>query len=207
MKTGIYRHYKGNMYRVHGFAKHSETLEVMVQYQALYGDYEEWTRPLKMFSETVVVDGKTVPRFELFEPETKSYYIELDSYEISNLRAVLDAAFLAHKSGNPLSVLNNGDWTWQVLNKLPANLPTKGSMSPNHTPEELVRNAIANAFGHAKLLFTEEELDKLALHVGKEYTKGGDFDANVFAQSQKIIYEVADRLIQQARVVAAGLKE
>lgn len=66
---GIYRHYKGNRYQVLGTAIHSETLEMMVVYKALYGAGETWVRPLSMWHETVEVDGKTMPRFAL-EQET-----------------------------------------------------------------------------------------------------------------------------------------
>ena len=62
---GIYRHYKGNLYQVLHTAKHSETEEVLVVYRCLYGEYGVWVRPLAMFAETVKVDGKEVPRFEL----------------------------------------------------------------------------------------------------------------------------------------------
>ena len=61
--NGIYKHYKGNKYKVLGIAKHSETLEEMVVYQALYGEMGIWVRPLYMWSEEVNVDGKTVLRF------------------------------------------------------------------------------------------------------------------------------------------------
>ena len=60
---GIYRHYKGQLYRVRCLARHSETQEVLVIYDALYGDYGRWVRPQVMFMETVQVDGFTVPRF------------------------------------------------------------------------------------------------------------------------------------------------
>lgn len=63
-KTGIYRHYKGNTYKVLGVAKHSETLEDLVVYQALYGEKGLWVRPLKMFSETLCLDGEQVQRFK-----------------------------------------------------------------------------------------------------------------------------------------------
>ena len=62
-RPGLYRHYKGNNYRVTGLARHSETLEPLVVYQALYGERGLWVRPAAMFSETVEVDGKSVPRF------------------------------------------------------------------------------------------------------------------------------------------------
>lgn len=66
---GIYRHFKGNLYRVEGIARHSETREEMVVYRALYGEYGLWVRPLAMFEEEVTRDGKTFPRFVLTEEE------------------------------------------------------------------------------------------------------------------------------------------
>ena len=64
IKGGIYRHYKGNRYQVIDIAKHSETLEEMVVYKALYGDGAMWVRPAYMWNETVEKDGKSFPRFE-----------------------------------------------------------------------------------------------------------------------------------------------
>jgi len=61
--VGKYRHYKGNLYEVVGIARHSETLEEMVVYRALYGEGGLWVRPLPMFCETVVIDGREIPRF------------------------------------------------------------------------------------------------------------------------------------------------
>ena len=63
LKLGIYQHYKGNKYQVIGIAIHSETLEEMVVYKALYGERLTWVRPLKMFLETVEINGKIKPRF------------------------------------------------------------------------------------------------------------------------------------------------
>ena len=60
---GRYRHYKGNEYTVIGIARHSETLEEMVVYRAEYGDGGLWVRPMSMFTESVTVNGRTVPRF------------------------------------------------------------------------------------------------------------------------------------------------
>lgn len=64
---GIYRHYKGDLYQVLHTAHHSETEEALVVYRCLYGEYGVWVRPLAMFTETVEVDGKEVPRFELIK--------------------------------------------------------------------------------------------------------------------------------------------
>ena len=61
---GIYRHYKGNRYEVQGLALHSETLEPMVIYKALYGMGETWTRPAKMWNEEVTLpEGNKTLRF------------------------------------------------------------------------------------------------------------------------------------------------
>lgn len=64
LKKGLYKHYKGNMYEVYMFARHSETEEWMVVYKALYGDEGMWVRPYGMFIEEVEVDGKYIQRFE-----------------------------------------------------------------------------------------------------------------------------------------------
>lgn len=60
---GKYRHYKGKEYEVIGVAKHTETLEDLVVYRALYGDGQVWVRPLRMFLEKVDIDGKKASRF------------------------------------------------------------------------------------------------------------------------------------------------
>jgi hypothetical protein len=65
IRTGRYRHYKtANEYEVLGVARHSETLEELVVYRALYGDRGLWVRPLRMFTASVDAGGVSVPRFE-----------------------------------------------------------------------------------------------------------------------------------------------
>ena len=64
LKLGKYRHYKGKEYEVIGVAKHSETLEDLIVYRALHGDYDLWARPLEMFFEEVEVNGVKTPRFK-----------------------------------------------------------------------------------------------------------------------------------------------
>ena len=63
-KLGKYKHYKGKEYEIIGVARHSETLEELVVYKALYRKYDLWVRPLKMFTEKVEIDGKKIPRFK-----------------------------------------------------------------------------------------------------------------------------------------------
>ncbi len=69
-RPGIYRHYKHLMYEVLGTVRHSETLEPMTLYRALYGERGLWVRPAAMFMENVVIDGIQQPRFT-FTSETQ----------------------------------------------------------------------------------------------------------------------------------------
>lgn len=69
LAPGRYRHYKGNDYQVVAIATHSETLEPVVVYKALYGDGGLWVRPYAMFVEHVVIDGQPVRRFAPIGPE------------------------------------------------------------------------------------------------------------------------------------------
>lgn len=64
VKRGIYKHYKGNLYEVLDVGRHSETEEWMVIYRTLYGDASTWIRPYSMFVETIIIDEKSVKRFE-----------------------------------------------------------------------------------------------------------------------------------------------
>lgn len=66
VQKGIYEHYKGKRYEVVGIAKHSETLEDLVVYRPLYEtevSVDFWVRPLAMFTEVIVIDGRKIPRF------------------------------------------------------------------------------------------------------------------------------------------------
>lgn len=65
---GKYRHYKGHEYQVLGVGRHTETLEELVIYKALYGDRGLWVRPKAMFLENVAVGGQLVPRFQYLGP-------------------------------------------------------------------------------------------------------------------------------------------
>ena len=64
-----YRHFKGKLYRVLHIAKHSETLEDIVVYQAMYGEKGIWVRPKSMFEEEIERDGRTFRRFEPISDE------------------------------------------------------------------------------------------------------------------------------------------
>jgi len=70
IKPGKYRHYKGKEYEVIGLAKHSETLEELVAYRALYGEKQLWVRPARMFVESVNVNGAEQPRFRYIGPSS-----------------------------------------------------------------------------------------------------------------------------------------
>lgn len=66
--TGRYRHYKGGEYEVLGVVRHSETLEPLVLYRALYGERGLWVRPHAMFFGSIEVDGIRRPRFAVVQP-------------------------------------------------------------------------------------------------------------------------------------------
>lgn len=69
---GRYRHYKGGLYEVIDTVRHSETLEPMTLYRALYGEHGLWVRPAAMFAEEVKIDGVQQPRFRLIIDENKA---------------------------------------------------------------------------------------------------------------------------------------
>jgi len=75
IKVGLYEHYKGQKYEVIGMCRHSETLEELVIYRALYGDYRLWVRLHTMFTETVTLENTEIPRFRflgtIFEESPK----------------------------------------------------------------------------------------------------------------------------------------
>ena len=71
VKPGLYRHFKGNYYQVIGTARHSETMEELVVYRALYGERGLWVRPASMWNELVERDGRTVKRFTYMGNTTK----------------------------------------------------------------------------------------------------------------------------------------
>lgn len=68
-RPGLYRHYKGQDYRVIGVARHTETEECVVVYQALYGERGLWIRPHEMFCAHVTLAGQSVPRFRLVQAD------------------------------------------------------------------------------------------------------------------------------------------
>ncbi len=88
IKPGIYRHYKGNRYEVLAVAKHSETVEELVIYRALYGDCLWWVRPLAMFTEQVKHEGSWQPRFVRVGDLHRSDSIQLDRAKV--LAAAVD---------------------------------------------------------------------------------------------------------------------
>jgi len=64
MQTGIYEHYKGNLYYVIDTVRHSESEESLVLYRTMYGDKNLWVRPYKMFFEDIEFNGSKIPRFK-----------------------------------------------------------------------------------------------------------------------------------------------
>ena len=64
IRAGIYKHYKGGLYKVIGIAKDSETNEQLVVYRSAEDGRQLWVRPLAMFKDKVKVGNKSLPRFE-----------------------------------------------------------------------------------------------------------------------------------------------
>ncbi len=67
-QLGVYQHYKGDYYHVFGSVQHSETEEKLVLYQAMYGDFKLWARPVSMFFEKIEFKGEHRERFQFFGP-------------------------------------------------------------------------------------------------------------------------------------------
>ena len=72
-----YRHFKGNIYKVLHIAKHSETLEDMVVYQAMYGEKSIWVRPKAMFEEIIEREGRSIRRFEPISEKEAEKFINI----------------------------------------------------------------------------------------------------------------------------------
>lgn len=75
MKKGIYQHYKGQHYEVLDTANHTETLEELVVYRALYGAMELWVRPLKMFTESIELNNTIMPRFRFISKQNAEEFL------------------------------------------------------------------------------------------------------------------------------------
>lgn len=69
LRSGIYRHYKGQYYQVIDVAQHCDTEEYLVVYKALYGAYGMWVRPLKNFTEYIELNDRLIPRFQWVAPD------------------------------------------------------------------------------------------------------------------------------------------
>ncbi len=109
VEGSFYKHYKGLLYKLISVARHSETLEEMVVYQALYNDYSIWVRPLKMFMEKIEINGRQQDRFKKVEsPVTlnhKEPCIELElkpsGEDLSFLTDQINQETPAYRSATP----------------------------------------------------------------------------------------------------------
>jgi hypothetical protein len=72
ISKGIYKHYKGNLYEVIDFAKHSDTQEMMIVYRALHGNFQLYVREITVFAEQVEIDGTLQERFARVEDHAAS---------------------------------------------------------------------------------------------------------------------------------------
>ena len=110
--AGLYRHFKGNCYRVLCIARHSETTEPMVVYQALYGDRGVWIRPADMWNEAVERGGKTYQRFRPLSALERVTYYEQIFDELS--AAAREEIALTNELQDKLELLeayySSGEW-------------------------------------------------------------------------------------------------
>jgi hypothetical protein len=105
IQPGLYQHYKGQIYRVLGTTTHSESQELLVLYQALYGEKGLWSRPLEMFVESVATDnGESVVRFAYLENQTM--VLEVATLTIRSEQ--VDAFLKAFELASPLIVRQPG---------------------------------------------------------------------------------------------------
>lgn len=136
IKKGIYKHFKGNEYEVLGLAKDSETLEDLVIYRALYGEYGLWVRPLKMFEEEIDKDGETIKRFTLIKEEysnkvaipfneknneinylfEESYLFKI--YELTNVKNIINEYIINTKDEDSLLCLIKNDVKVLITNTI-----------------------------------------------------------------------------------------
>ena len=103
IRPGVYRHFKGNEYELIGFARHSETLEDMVIYKALYGAGRVWVRPASMWDEVVEVSGAKQRRFTYIGARPEAVLVkEVSQGDFSFLESFLyDALFLPFGTDPP----------------------------------------------------------------------------------------------------------
>ena len=114
LKKGMYEHYKKKQYEVSGVAHHSETLEELVIYRAVYGDYDMWVRPLALFLGDVEVDGRSIPRFRFVGEDRETSHSMIiavsggfDPIHIGHIRYIQEARALG---GRLVVILNNDHW-------------------------------------------------------------------------------------------------
>ena len=177
IQKGKYRHYKGHLYEVTGTAHHSETIEDMVIYKALYGDFGIWVRPLKMFLEDVEVNGKVQKRFEFVEGES--------SREIISKNITLSISDDAQKS----EVLKKlGDFNRDALN---IGNDQESSQPINYNLQD--NGAIIGGI-HANLYFLKSILHVDHLFVDEKY-RGQDFGSLLLAKVEKFAKEYDANLV------------
>ncbi len=200
IKKGIYRHYKGNEYRVIGEAQNSETKEEMIVYQDVNDEKKIWVRPKKMFLEEVEIESVKKPRFEFIKED------EIDSFENKYLRALADYQNLMKQSANEKTEFIKyalGDFLQDIL---PIYDHLKLSM--NGLSEDDLKNPWATGVSHVLKQFKTVLEDK---GVEEIKTVGEKFDHNIMEAiegsgetvSREVMpgYKLNGKVIRPAKVI------
>lgn len=200
VKKGIYRHYKGDEYRVLMEAKNSETQEELVVYQNVKDEKKIWARPKKMFIEDVEVEGEIKPRFEFIEGE------EIDSWENKYLRALADYQNLLKQGAKDREEFVKYALSDFLHNILPVYDHLKMSMTG--LSEEEIKNPWATGVSYVLKQFKDvlnnhgiEEIETIGKKFDHELMEAVDGSGETVKKEIMPGYKLNGKVIRHAKVI------
>ena len=183
IKPGIYRHFKGNNYKVLYLAKNSETLEQVVVYQALYGDNGIWVRPASMWNETVELNGRKVKRFTFVGQEPVSFS-KIKSFQVDHDKL---------KKGVYISRTDGDIVTYDVRFKV----PNCGDYIPSaamHTIEHLLATYLRNSEYGQSVIYVGPMGCRTGFYVLMKDNVGGNEVIGVLKRAMKFISDFEGKI-------------